>query len=125
MDIAQNINTTIDEELMRQVLVNLLSNAVKYSAPQQQVDLIAQIENNQLKIIVKDKGIGIPENDLKYIFDAFHRASNAEKIKGTGLGLTIVKQCVELHKGIIQINSKLNEGTEVIVKIPLNADVNI
>ena len=122
-DIVPNIHPTIDEELMRQVLVNLLSNAVKYSAPQQQVDLTVRSDDNHLVIIIKDKGIGIPENDLKYIFDSFHRASNVEKIKGTGLGLTIVKQCVELHKGTIQINSKLNEGTETIVKIPLTADV--
>jgi signal transduction histidine kinase len=114
----ETIKTLADESLLRHIINNLLSNAVKYTGHEKQIDFTAIIENEEIVFTVKDNGIGIPEDDLKYIFEPFHRASNAEAIKGTGLGLSIVKRCVEMHEGTIDIKSMLNKGTVVIVKIP-------
>ena len=118
-DISPNLFANIIEDMMRQVIVNLLSNAVKYSNIGQQVDFIVKIISRQLFIQIIDKGKGIPWEEQKHIFDAFYRASNIETIKGTGLGLTIVKRIIDIHNGTIQIISELNKGTEVTVLIPL------
>jgi signal transduction histidine kinase len=114
----ETIKTLADESLLRHIINNLLSNAVKYTGLEKQIEFTANIENEIIVFTITDNGIGIPEEDLKYIFEPFHRASNAETIKGTGLGLSIVKRCVEMHEGTIEIKSTLNEGTTVIVKIP-------
>jgi PAS domain S-box-containing protein len=116
--IPETISAIVDESLLRHILNNLLSNSVKYSRPGSDVDFKVRVESENLVFTVSDNGIGIPEHDLKHIFDTFHRASNAETIKGTGLGLAIVKRCVELHHGTINIESKLNVGTTVTVIIP-------
>jgi signal transduction histidine kinase len=113
-----SIKTLADETLLRHILNNILSNAVKYSGNEKQIDFSVIIDNDKIIFTITDHGIGIPEEDLKYIFEPFHRASNAELIKGTGLGLSIVKRCVELHEGSIEIKSAIDKGTTVIVKIP-------
>lgn len=114
----ETIKTFADESLLRHILNNLLSNAVKYSGHEKQIDFSAIADNDDIIFTINDNGIGIPEEDMKHIFDSFHRASNVESIKGTGLGLSIVKRCVEIHEGTIEIKSKLNKGTTVVVKIP-------
>lgn len=122
----ETIKTLADETLLRHILNNLLSNAVKYTGDLKQIDFTATIENKEesggksqiIVFTITDNGIGIPEEDIKYIFEPFHRASNAEPIKGTGLGLSIVKRCVEMHGGSIEIKSILNKGTTIVVKIP-------
>ena len=72
---------------------------------------------------VCDEGIGVPDADLKQLFQTFHRGSNVGERPGTGLGLVIVKRCVELHDGTLQLNSKLAEGTTVTVRLPLAAEL--
>jgi signal transduction histidine kinase len=114
----ETIKTFADESLLRHILNNLLSNALKYSGNEKQIDFSVFIEKDKIVFTINDHGIGIPENDLKYIFEPFHRAANVESIKGTGLGLAIVKRCVEMHEGTIEIISMMNKGTTVVVKIP-------
>jgi signal transduction histidine kinase len=70
-------------------------------------------------IRICDRGIGIPASDLPYVQEAFHRGSNVGDVTGTGLGLSVVKTCVELHRGEWTIDSKEGQGTEVTVKLPL------
>ena len=118
-DISPDLFANIIEDMMRQVIVNLLSNAVRYSDIGQQVDFIVKIISKQLFIQIIDQGKGIPWDEQKHIFDAFYRASNIETIKGTGLGLTIVKRIIDIHNGTIQIISEQDKGTEVTVLIPL------
>lgn len=67
---------------------------------------------------VCDKGIGIPEADMKHLFEPFHRASNVEAIAGTGLGLVIAKEAVDLHNGSITVESRLGVGTTFTVSLP-------
>ena len=115
---SETIETFADESLLRHIINNLLSNAVKYSGHEKQIGFSVVKEVNDIVFTFTDHGIGIPEEDMKYVFEPFHRASNAETIKGTGLGLPIVKRCVDLLEGTIEINSTLNKGTTVVVKIP-------
>lgn len=108
----------IDQHLVKNILINLLSNAIKYSPQGEVVKLITQRHDDQLTIQVEDHGIGIPEEDQKQMFSRFFRASNAASIKGTGLGLTIVKRYLDLMGGKISFVSKVNEGTTFSVEIP-------
>lgn len=107
-----------DSRLMRHIISNLLSNALKYSPGDESVffDVIQDTKSVILK--VKDTGMGIPSEDLKYLFEPFHRGSNASNIMGTGLGLNIVKQAVEFHNGTIGVESVLGEGTCFSVTLP-------
>jgi PAS domain S-box-containing protein len=108
-----------DERLLQHIFTNLLANAVKYSAPQSPVYLEIQREGAEAVCRIKDSGIGIPEPDIAWMFNAFHRGRNAAHLPGTGLGLSIVKRCVELHQGKIKIESAVGEGTTVILRLPL------
>jgi signal transduction histidine kinase len=109
----------VDERLLRHILVNLLSNAVKYSPAGTTVRLEITRQGHEGIFRVSDTGIGIPEEDQKRLFEPFHRAGNARDIDGTGLGLTIVKQAVEVHKGTIICESATGVGTTFIVNLPI------
>lgn len=109
----------LDKKLMRQIINNLMSNAVKYSPPDSTVIVALSVDENDLVLRVQDEGIGIPEPDLKHLFTPFHRAANVGTISGTGLGLVIVKESVELHGGTIEVESKIGVGTTFTVTIPM------
>ena len=110
---------TGDEALLRHIFSNLLSNAVKYSAPGMPVALGVSVQGDLAVFRVEDHGIGIPEADQRQIFQPFHRGQNVENVSGTGLGMTIVKRCVELHGGKITFESRVGEGTRFFVTLPL------
>ena len=105
-----------DERLLRHIFTNLLSNAVKYSEPGRVVEFALQRERANIICQVRDRGIGIPAEDQRSLFSAFHRAQNVGQRPGTGLGLSIVKRCVEMHGGSITIESQVGEGTTATVK---------
>ena len=110
---------TSDPELIYQVMENLLSNAVKYSKDGEQVEFKLKIENGLLKAVVKDKGIGIPKSEQGKLFDRFFRAKNVGIVEGSGLGLSIVKKCLEVLKGKIEFESEQDKGTTFRVTIPV------
>ncbi len=112
----------LDEHLVRNILMNLLSNAIKYSPEGGQVDLTTTQGHNCLKIEVVDQGIGIPKEEQSQMFNRFFRAQNAVGIKGTGLGLTIVKRYLDMMGGSIDFTSELNAGTTFNVEIPQEPD---
>ena len=107
----------LDEGFLNHILSNLLSNAIKYSPENSSILFDTRVENTTIVLRVKDNGIGISPEDQKHLFERFFRASNTGNIKGTGLGLHIVKRYVELLGGAINVKSTLNEGTEFTVKI--------
>jgi len=107
-----------DVKLMRQIISNLLSNAVKYSPKHSKVQVALQFEAEDISVIVKDEGMGIPKEDLDNLFGLFHRAGNVGQIKGTGLGLAIVKQAVDAHNGSISVESEIDQGTTFTVRFP-------
>lgn len=109
----------IDSNLIRHILSNILANALKYSSGSEKVIFEVLSRENELLFIVKDKGIGIPNRDLKNIYQSFFRASNVGEIPGTGLGMAIVKQSVAIHNGSIEVESAQGKGTMVTVRIPV------
>ncbi|HVQ19736.1 MAG TPA: ATP-binding protein [Terrimicrobiaceae bacterium] len=108
-----------DERLLQHIFTNLLTNAVKYSEPEQAVRVEIEIAEERLACSVRDQGIGIPETDREWLFNAFYRGHNVGDQPGTGLGLVIVKRCVDLHGGKIKVDSKSGEGTTVTVTLPI------
>ena len=117
----KSFHAQLDPKLLRQILTNLLTNAIKYSPVGSNVYFDLNCEPDYLCFRVRDEGIGIPAEDVKKIFNPFHRAINVGNISGTGLGLAIVHKYVELHQGKITIESEVNVGTTFIVTIPLSA----
>lgn len=103
-----------DKNKIKQVMVNLISNAIKYT-DKGKIEVSVQEEKLFAKIIIKDTGVGIPEEDINRIFERFYRVDKARsrEVGGTGLGLAIVKHIIEAHNSKIEVNSKFNEGTEI------------
>ncbi|MGZ8920217.1 MAG: PAS domain S-box protein [Limisphaerales bacterium] len=112
-------DTYADERLLQHILINLLTNAVKYSPEGMPVQFFMTQLATRARFEIQDHGIGIPEQDQKWIFNAFQRGRNVGNIPGTGLGLVIVKRCVELHRGTILMDSAVGRGTKVAVEVPV------
>ncbi len=108
-----------DRKYLALIFRNLLSNAYKYSERRPSPVVTINFYENQCVVSVKDFGIGIPQEELKNLFSNFYRASNVGKIEGTGLGLSLVKRFVEMHSGTIVCHSKEDEGTEMVVSLPI------
>ena len=114
-----NMIVLLNEEHLEHAFENIITNALKYS-PEKEAPLILVDElDNELKIVVKDFGIGIPEEALKNVFNPFYRAFNTGSIPGSGLGLNIVKKILDKHNACIEIKSILKEGTTVNITMPL------
>jgi len=108
-----------DGRLLTHILTNLLSNGVKYSEPGAPVGFRVERDGNEALFVIRDKGIGISESDQQLLFTAFHRGGNVGRRAGTGLGLLLVKRCVELHRGKVCVESNLGQGTTVTVRLPV------
>ncbi|MBL7664147.1 MAG: CHASE2 domain-containing protein [Bacteriovoracaceae bacterium] len=109
----------VDVELIRRVLSNLIENAIKYSGKGSKVEIATKDDDTWVYIEIKDNGIGIAQDDLEHIFKKFYRVQNDSKhrIKGSGLGLYLVKYFIELHQGEILVESKPGAGTKFVVKL--------
>lgn len=115
-----------DYDKISEVVQNLYDNAIKYTKDHSVVELFLHKNEDKLlkgsvSIHVKDQGIGIPKDEIHRVTERFFRTANAKKnlIQGTGLGLAIVKHIINQHRGDLEINSRLNEGTEFIVHLPI------
>ncbi|CAN1209586.1 histidine kinase [Tumidithrix helvetica PCC 7403] len=113
------VSVCLDEKLLRSILSNLLSNAIKYSPQGGNVQLSLTFQSDRAILEVRDRGIGIPLEDQKQFFEPFYRGKNVRTIPGTGLGLVVVKKCVDLHQGTIHIDSEIGKGTTCVVTLPL------
>ena len=111
-----------DGEAISEAIINLIDNAIKYSNDKKEITLITGVDQDFIFIEVKDKGIGISEENQKKIFEKFYRVSDGlvHNTKGTGLGLTLVKHIVDAHKGKIKVKSKPNEGSSFILSFPIH-----
>jgi len=111
-----------DRRAFNQILINLISNAIKFTPRGGRITVSAQSEGAKLALIVEDTGVGIAEDDLRRVGEAFFQARGSydRRHDGTGLGLSIVKGLVRLHDGSIDIASRVSNGTRVTVKLPLD-----
>ncbi len=118
---ADNFEIDGDRVHLLNVICNLIDNALKYSKDNPEISIATKSEEGRLEISVKDKGIGIHPDDMKFVFDKYYRVGNVDvhDIKGFGLGLSYVKMMVEAHDGSVQLLSSLDKGTEVIISLPL------
>ena len=113
------IKIKLDRKLIIQSLENLLSNAIRYSKKKSDVDINYYINNNEFVFEIRDHGIGISEFDLPLIFQRFFRAEGNRDYEHSGLGLSIVKHAIELHKGKIKAESVIDEGLLISFSIPV------
>ena len=114
----------LDKQLLRNVLFNLLSNAIKYSEAGKSIFFSIKSDMNLVSIEIKDQGIGIPEADQAHIFDRFFRAHNAGNAQGTGLGLNIVQNYIDLMEGEVSFTSEVGRGTTFYIKLPNHIPTN-
>lgn len=121
VSITEDILIKGDKTRIYQLLLNLADNAVKYTLQNEWIEINLQHDNSWAEFIIKDNGIGIPENNLPHVFERFYRVdkSRSRKTGGYGLGLSVCKTIVEAHSGNIAIKSSVNKGTTLIIKIPL------
>jgi PAS domain S-box-containing protein len=121
---SDRTDAVMDEGLLNYMFGNLLSNAIKYSprGGKIQFNLICDPIEKVAIFYIQDQGMGIPEADQARLFESFYRGSNVQSIKGTGLGLVIVKRCVDAHRGQISVTSQIGVGTTFTVILPLNSD---
>jgi heavy metal sensor kinase len=116
----EDVRVEGDELKLRRMLMNIIDNGIKYTNPGGKVEVRSFIEDGYARIEIKDTGVGISENDLKYIFDRFYRADKARRREvGVGLGLSISKWIAEAHNGTIEVKSKPQEGTTFSVRLPI------
>jgi signal transduction histidine kinase len=114
----EDISIMGNYDLLKIAINNIVLNACKYSQ-NQPVSLRLEMERQTLSIVVEDKGIGIPEEELKYIYDPFFRASNTTSFEGYGIGMPLANNIVRLHNGRISVRSAVNVGTRVRVVLPV------
>ncbi|MEY3060486.1 MAG: hypothetical protein RL000_1838, partial [Bacteroidota bacterium] len=107
---------SLDTSLLRNILINLISNAIKFSPEGANIWVDSRCTESEITLTIKDEGLGIPEEDMKHLFERFFRGKNMMNIQGTGLGLHIVSKYVELMGGKIEVESQLEVGTKFTIK---------
>ena len=114
----------VDRDAMVEVLINLFSNAVKYSPDHQWMGILVTSNDHEVRIAVRDQGIGIRKNDQGRIFDKFYRVDTrrAAEVGGSGIGLSLVKHIVDMHGGAVEVESTPGSGSTFTVRLPISAD---
>ena len=108
----------VDEERLLQAMDSLLENSIKFTNEGGRIKVILNNLYREVEIVISDTGIGIPEKDIPFLFQKFYRVNRPDsEISGAGMGLVFVKQIVDLHKGLINIQSEANKGTTVLIKL--------
>lgn len=120
LDASKEVVGVWDKLRVEQVITNLLTNAIKYG-DKKPIKVAVTNSGSSGKILVKDQGIGIPDNLQKKIFEKFERAVTSSQFQGTGVGLYITNQIVKAHKGKVHLQSKAGQGSTFIVELPLTS----
>jgi len=110
-----------DKDAIAQAISNLIDNAIQYSHDTKQINLRAFASDGSVTMAVEDFGVGIPDDEIDKVFDRFYRGGDAltRSVKGSGLGLTLVKEIVEAHGGTVHVKSRLEEGSTFSIKLPV------
>jgi signal transduction histidine kinase len=121
IDVPEDLRIRGDRDSLQRVLINLVDNAVKYNMDCGRIEIAAEVKNNMVHLSIFNTGIGIPSKDIDRVFEQFYRVekSRSSKYGGSGLGLTIVKRIIELHRGNITIESEPNAGTRINIRLPI------
>jgi two-component system OmpR family sensor kinase len=119
IDVPENLHIRGDRDSLQRVLINLVDNAVKYNTDRGRIEIKAEVRNNIVYLSVFNTGKGIPKKDIDRVFEQFYRVekSRSSQYGGSGLGLTIVKRIIELHRGDITIESESNAGTRINIRL--------
>ena len=108
-----------NKELINHIWINIISNAIKYTNKNGKIIIDMSKTDDNVLVTIKDTGIGMSQNEISRIFDKFYQADSSHSNKGLGLGLSITKKIVELHKGKIEVSSILGKGTTFKIWLPL------
>ncbi|WP_010244998.1 HAMP domain-containing sensor histidine kinase [Acetivibrio cellulolyticus] len=119
LEVEDELYVCGDKEKLLQVFINILDNSIKFSQKGSSVKVKLEREDSLVKMIVFDKGIGIPQEEISRVFERFYRAENVSGIGGTGLGLSISKEIVQVLNGKLNIESHFGQGTKVYIELPL------
>ncbi len=115
----QHFSVSGNSQLLKTAFINLIENGCKYSdAHETEIRLV--VRDNILVVVLSDRGIGIPEDEINLIFQPFYRGSNVQDSGGHGIGLSLAEQIITLHRGSIKVRSVAGEGTEFSITLPLN-----
>lgn len=114
------ISVNVDKIRLQQALANLVDNAIKYSPENTTVTITCRETESSIEILVKDEGIGIPDQDLPRIWDRLYRGDSSRSQKGKGLGLSFVKAIIEAHSGNISVKSQCRKGSSFTITLPIN-----
>jgi signal transduction histidine kinase len=118
---AQEALVYADAGMMEQVFLNLFSNAIKYSHENTRIDIVVKSSEQNVAVEVHDQGFGIPREALARIFEKFYRVTDDENVRevtGSGLGLSLVKQIVDMHNGHLEVDSEVGKGSVFSVIFP-------
>ena len=117
----REVNASVDEVKISQIITNLVDNAIKYNRDQGWVTVTLDADHQYFSVEVKDSGLGIPEESIEHIYERFYRVdkSHSREIGGTGLGLAITRSAILMHRGTITVESTVGEGSTFTIKIPL------
>ena len=124
---VETAEVNADNGMMEQVFLNLFTNAIKYSEDNTRIDIVIKEDSRDVVVEVHDQGFGIPSEAIPKIFDKFYRVTEDEKIRettGSGLGLSLVKQIVEMHNGRVNVESQVGKGSIFIVHLPKPGSMN-
>ncbi len=118
---TERVMVSADKDALKQLWMNILSNAFKFTGDKGEIKVTTTLQHKECTIVVQDSGIGIAEEDLPFVFERMYRGDKSrEQYEGSGIGLTMVKNIVEKHKGKVSIESKEGEYTRIIVTLPVH-----
>ncbi len=120
----EEVITYCDPDKIERIMLNILSNAIKYTPEYGDIEVKINYNEDEILVSIKDSGVGIPKDKLDIIFDRFGQVNGSfnRKCEGSGIGLSLVKNLVEMHGGKVSVNSKVNKGSEFTFSIPIRVE---
>ena len=122
INLLESTDFPVNEQLLARALENLLGNALRYTEDDGEITITADESDECITITFSDTGCGIAEKDISHLFDLFYRGTNSRREQGLGIGLSVVKDIVDLHGWSIDIRSELGKGSDFIIRIPKNTN---
>lgn len=122
INLLESTDIPVNEQLLARALENLFGNALRYTEDDGEITITADESDECITITFSDTGCGIAEKDISHLFDLFYRGTNSRREQGLGIGLSVVKDIVDLHGWSIDIRSELGKGSDFIIRIPKNTN---